>query len=164
MEGVGGIIKHAMWWNSWVHWLLGCTSRQSHVGGRLHIRSEGCWFCIKSSIPHSACPCHAWLADDFSPSWSPVFTQWIIWKHQLVKNLPCSLIMTWQSNRTSIYFLNNSREGLEKVSVLCEGHPAKEKGECRRKAQIEHDRKQPEKEQKDCSVPAFVDQEQITSE
>lgn len=80
-----------------------------------------------------------------------------ILKTSASQNKPCSLTKAWQSNRTSKYLLYNSQEGLEKISVLGKGHPAEEKGEHRRNAQIEHKRKQPEKEWQDCSVPASVD-------
>lgn len=152
-----------MWYNSWVHWLLGCTSRYSQVGGCFHIRNGGCWLCSKSNILNSACPCRAWPAHYLDPSWSPVFAQQMFRKHQLDKNQACSVTKAWWCNRTVKYLLSNSWEGLEKLCVLGEGHLAKGRGECWEK-QTEHERKRPDKEWKDCSVPAFVDQKRITSE
>lgn len=70
-----------------------------------------------------------------------MFPQRIFRNHQLVKDQPCSLTKARQSSRIVKCLLNNSWEGLEKVSVLGEGHPAKEKGEGRRKTRTEHERK-----------------------
>lgn len=91
-----GIMKHTMWQNSWVHWLLDGAKLESTFTPGMRdagsaARGESC------TVPAHAM--HDWLIILVLHGLldSPAGTQQMVWEHQLVKNQPWSPTKVLQS-------------------------------------------------------------------